>query len=82
MAINTVSKFSGPNTDFTGSILRRIFGYPLPEGVLHVDLENDITTDLKKVRWITKTGTHSMTLDLENLQDQMIALQVTMRMTC
>lgn len=82
MAISTVSKFSGPNTDITGSIFRRLFGHPIPDGVLHVDLQDDTNSGNKVVRWITATGKHSMPINGENMEDSLTSVLVTMRMTC
>jgi hypothetical protein len=82
MAISTVSKFSAPNTDWTKGIIKRIFGRSIPDGVLHVDLEDDINNGDKLVNWITATGKHSMTLDTENMEDSLTSVLVTMRMTC
>ena len=82
MVISTVSKFSAPNTDLTGSIIKRIFGRSIPDGVLHVEVEDNIHSGDKIVKWITVTGKHSMAINQENIEDSLTSVLVTMRMTC
>ena len=82
MRINTVSKFSAPNNDVSKSIITCMFGRSIPDGVMYVGVEDDINDNQKIVCWVTNTGSHSMTLDQENMEDSLTSILVTMRMTC
>ena len=82
MLINTVSKFSASNNDVSKSIIKRVFGRSIPDGVDYVGVEDDINSGDKIVCWTTETGKHSMTLDTENMEDSLTSVLVTMRMTC
>jgi hypothetical protein len=78
MAINTV-----PNVVIQNSTrIISFFGREVPKGVTHIDVINNFVDDSKLACWTTKTGNHTMPIDLDNLDDSLTAVIVTMRMTC
>lgn len=79
MAISTEPKAVTWNSNGT---VGRLFGQTIPKGVIDVAVQNKMEDSQSVIYWRTKTGEHSMVFDPDNASESLLAVLVTMRMTC